>query len=324
MFSQASVVSRTDCAIRRGDWWGDTPTPLPITPGVDAVGKLFSVDSDSQRRYNLNVGDRVLALCSNRTGPPRGGNSRYLAIKPDQLVKVSDTVDPALAACLPETYLSAFQVLHLGQNAEERYQLGSLQGSSVLLVGKVISNEGRAMSELARTAGANVFALCPKSHFSKIVTQGIHPLDTNSIEWWEEVSGTIDCIACIDEDVATIHYKLLKPAGRVVQIKSDTCGHGHPPPKIVARKQRGKQKQPEDITTVYDVFEEWETNTECCKADLQFLILLLQQEKLHPRLLDRVPLNKVENAHELLIYKRLNGFIVCEPWLVAKSRAVLL
>lgn len=324
-------MSRTDCAIRRGEWWGADETLLPVTPGVDIVGKLFSIDSSSQKRYNLHVGDRVLTLCVRDEGPPRGGNARYIALKPDHLVKVPETIDPALASCLPETYLTAFQVLHLGTNDEIRYSPYSLQGQSIMIVGKAISNLGRALSQIGNSAGAYILALCPSGHFSKISAMGVTPLDINSIEWWDEVSSTIDSIICIDDDVATIHYRLLKSNGRVVHINSADCGASKlgsliPLPRD-GRKGRNikeTQQQPQDMTKVYDVFEEWRNHTERCKQDLQYLLALLGNEELDPRLLDRVSLDKVENAHELLTCKRLNGFIVCEPWLVAKSRAVLL
>jgi hypothetical protein len=35
-------------------------------------------------------------------------------------------------------------------------------------------------------------------------------------------------------------------------------------------------------------------------------------------------LNKVAKAQELLELKRLPGFLVCEPWMMSKKRAVYL
>ena len=72
----------------------------------------------------------------------------------------------------------------------------------------------------------------------------------------------------------------------------------------------------------FDIFEQWENNLELCKKDLVHLLKLVQQGELHPKILDRIPLSKVARAHELLESKRLTGFLICEPWMQSKKRAI--
>lgn len=95
--------------------------PLPNSPGVDVVGRLYRIDNESSKRHGLSKGDRVMSLTN------FGGNARYLAVAPEHLVKVPESIDPAEAACLAETYLTAFQVLHLGQGSSSRYKNTSLK-----------------------------------------------------------------------------------------------------------------------------------------------------------------------------------------------------
>jgi hypothetical protein len=47
---------------------------------------------------------------------------------------------------------------------------------------------------------------------------------------------------------------------------------------------------------------------------------LLQAKKISPRVLDRVPLGKVAKIQGILDEKRIQGFIVCEPWIKSMRR----
>jgi hypothetical protein len=47
---------------------------------------------------------------------------------------------------------------------------------------------------------------------------------------------------------------------------------------------------------------------------------LLQAGVISPRVLDRVSLKKVAKIQAVLDEKRIQGFIVCEPWIKSMSR----
>merc|ERR1740130_112266 len=159
---EASTVSETDCIIRQGLWWGDSKPSLPNTPGVDVVGKVYSVKQTTANAYGLQPKQTVVSLVK------WGGNSRFVTIHPNQLVKVADGLDPAQVACLPEAYLSAFQVLHKNQAGSLRYRENSLKGKSILILGCMTNNMGRAMIDLALNAGvATIYATAKKKHWKK-------------------------------------------------------------------------------------------------------------------------------------------------------------
>ena len=181
------------------------------------VGKIRTIDSRSAKRYKLEVGDRVMSLVK------WGGNSRYLRIKADQLVKVPKRVDPAEAACLAEAYLSAFQALQFNQSSWARYSSQSLIGKSILVIGGM-TNVGHAVIELATALGAmNVYATCKQRHQSKLKDLGAIPIDRKPRFWPSQVMGNMDLVidgtGDVEGDHANVsHFHALHEQGILVFI----------------------------------------------------------------------------------------------------------
>ena len=255
-----------------------------------------------------------------------GGNSRFVSAEPDSLIKIPRQVDPAEAACLAETYLSAFQVLHFGQSPASRYRKLSLKGKSLFIHGPVTSNFGRAIAQLAVDAGVeNIYATTKPKHVQNLMSMGIVPLSPDPVDWWEDLTGNIDLFISIEEKVIPLHYKLLSTSGHVI-----FTGHG----SDIAEEQDGGlsnkvacsrlRAERASKTHRFDLFKNWDENLPRCKKDLTYLLGLLQQRRIQPQIIDRIPLSKIARAQELVELKRHSGFLVCEPWLVSKSRVVSL
>lgn len=295
--------------------------PLPIVPGVDLVGKVETIDTRTAKQYKLKKGDRVVSLIR------WGGNSRYKRVGPQQLVKVPGVVDPAEVACLAETYLAAFQVVHHGQRVGLRYKQHSLAGKSILVLG-ALSNMGRAVVELANAAGAAiVYATGKGKKTDEIQRVGAKPL-SRKMEWLPVLAGKIDLIASSSLGGESSDYlKALKDNGAFIFMGATRkevdiiVSSWSQPIKLVSTS---KQTKMENKIHAYDVYASWDNNTEGCKRDLSHLISLLEKGAIKPRVLDRVPLNKVARAHEILDSKRLQGHLVCEPWIKSMQRAVYL
>jgi len=294
---------------------------LPNTPGVDIVGKLYRIDKDSSKRYKVSTGDRVISLTK------WGGNTRYLTVNPSQLVKIPEQIDPSEAVCLAETYMSAFQVLHFGQSPGSRYRPGALKGKSFLIIGAMTSNMGRAISQLATAATAqNVYATAKSKHFELLSDLGILPLSQDPLEWWEKLQGKIDLVISLDQEITSLYHKLLKDSGNIVKITKQGMNLQpdivqRPVSKAICSRHKSHEKSK---THTYDIFKEWDTNLDRCKKDLTHLVHLLKQRVVAPFILDRIPLSKVARAQEVVESSRDSGFLICEPWLVSKSRAVRL
>jgi NADPH:quinone reductase len=294
------------------------------------VGKVYRIKKSTEEQYELHPRQTVVSLTK------WGGNSRYMKIHPSQVVKVPDGLDPAEVACLPNTYLAAFQCLHMGQTGSRRYRDNSLKGKSVLIIGCMSNNMGKAIIELALCAGvANIYATCKKKHWKTLISYGVLPLSQDPYDWIQRIEGTIDLILApngnLREDVTPVHFRALLPKqGQLV-----LCGHrpvGNDIPINDWKKDQfpiscGKNKALANILNkshAYDVYESWDRKLELCKKDLSHLLLLLERGDLKPEVLDRLPLSKVAKAHDLLESKRLPGFLICEPWMRGKKRAVYL
>jgi NADPH:quinone reductase-like Zn-dependent oxidoreductase len=296
-------------------------SPLPNTPGVDVVGRIYRIDSETSKKYGWEVGDRIVSLVK------WGGNSRFLSINPSHVVSAPESIDPSSAVCLVETYLAAFQVLHLGQPQDLRYKDDALNGKNILLRGLSVSSMGHAIAQLAVIGGAvNVFAVAKHKHFEYLTSLGITPLNNDGKDWWKALAGKIDCIISCDEDVVAIPYKLLKGSGVVITLNS--FGRRKSGKTSVLKSGlniRGRLSMiPRSRMSSYDVYDQWDKDLGGCKLDLQYLLRLLSEHKIEPTVLDRISLNKVADAQDLIASKRLTGFIVCEPWLVGKSRTICL
>jgi len=293
--------------------------PLPNIPGVDYIGRICRVDSASSKKYGFSTGDRVLTLSK------WGGNTRYQRIDPFQAVKVIDDVDPAEAVCLTETYLAAFQVLYQGLFRAKRYRANSLKGLSVVLLGCTDPKFVEAVSQLGAFGGvANIYVTAKQRRFRQLKELGIKPLSKTTSEWTGTLRGTVDHIISFEEKVSEDKNAILSKVGRITLV---CCGDLEvdqkqaPTSKIVCQRNMSQQRA---VTSVYDIYKEWDEKTELCKNDLLHLIDLLRKQIITPNVLDRLPLTKVAKAHQIVGSKRLSGYLVCEPWLVAKSKAVRL
>ena len=206
----ASTVSSTDCSIRRGEW-PNVPLNPYIIPGVTLVGTVQSSQKDKNKRRSssnfsysspVQPGDRVLSLGTS------GGNSRYVCLPKSQLVKVPSQLEPDKVACLVETYLTAFQVLHSGQKGGARYRNNSLTGKSILILGGYTAT-GKALIELALVAGAeHCYALASQQstmrgdkssnhqrrEFETLAKWGAIPLSSDPQDWLTLIGRQIDVI----------------------------------------------------------------------------------------------------------------------------------
>lgn len=329
---EASIISETDCIIRQGLWWRDSKPSIPNTPGINMVGKVHCTKRATGKAYGLKPMQTVVSLIK------WGGNARFIKIHPKQLVKVPEGLDPAEVACLPECYLSAFQVLHMGRPGKSRYREGSMKGKSILILGCMTNNMGKAIVELALHAGVtNIYATAKKKHWETLISFGVMPLSPDPMEWIQRIAGTMDLVLApngnLREDVTPLYFRVLLPkygqlilsGHRVVgsDIPIDDWKKHHQAPTLACGKNKALQKILRNCLS-YDVYEEWEKSLDLCKRDMGHLLKLLGRKSIKPEVLDRIPLTKVARAHELLEAKRLPGFLVCEPWMKSKKRAVFL
>ena len=134
-----SAVNRADTLQRTGKY----PPPLGASEvlGLEASGIVSSVSTNVTFP---RVGDRVMALLSG------GGNADYVICQANQTMKVPINMSLRTASAVPETWLTAFQLLFLVANAKS--------GESVV-IHAAGSGVGTAAVQLASNRGLFVIAI---------------------------------------------------------------------------------------------------------------------------------------------------------------------
>ena len=350
---EASTVSFTDCLIRRNIATTFGPIALPMTPGVDCIGKIVYCGDLAEKRQGLQVGDRVCTL-----HPFLGGNSRFVTIPAKYVHPVPPSVDACQAACTVRSYLAAVQILY---RAGGMHNKTLKKGHKVLVTG-ANGNLGRAVVELAKIAGAKVYASCRKQH--KMFVRGELGADVwmseDPSKWKENLSMDIivDCVCFTGYKRSLL--KALGPdgvklviAGEAMQERSQIKRQKEQFSKMIGEDEFGADEQgfcgieivrpvltdkdiyqPERVSlfrrahkaihgmstspfsskvVTYNVFDSIESRPDLMADDLSLLFDLLECEVLNPRVAMTVDFEHVPKAHKMIENGGLQGAIVLRP-----------
>eukprot|EP00898_Chlorokybus_atmophyticus_P000336 jgi/Chlat1/1302/Chrsp118S08658 len=122
---------------------GQYPVPPGINPilGVEVAGEVEAKGDKCSSTWQ--VGDRVMALL---TG---GGYAEYVVVDERMAMPIPDNLDYVQAAAIPETWLTAYQLL---------FFIGKLQQGDSVLIHAAGSGVGTAAIQLAVQCGAQVIA----------------------------------------------------------------------------------------------------------------------------------------------------------------------
>ena len=133
-----SALNRADTLQRKGLY----PAPAGVTDilGLECAGTVAELGAGCTK---FAVGDRVMCLLSG------GGYAQYALSQEGCAIKIPDDLAMETAAAIPETWLTAFQLLHL---------VGEVQEGDVVLVHAGASGVGTAATQLAVAAGARVIS----------------------------------------------------------------------------------------------------------------------------------------------------------------------
>lgn len=133
----ATALNRMDLLQAAGRY----PVPPGVTEilGVELAGEIVSGHAEG-----FSIGDKVMALVSG------GSYAEYATVEATQLMPIPDGLSMTQAAAIPETWLTAFQLLHLVG--------GPLEENETVVVHAAGSGVGCAATQLAVGSGARVFA----------------------------------------------------------------------------------------------------------------------------------------------------------------------
>lgn len=306
LLMQASTVSYSDCAIRRGIGFEViNPTGLPTTPGMDLVGTIMAVGESVK---GFKVGDRVAALV--RTG----GNARYAHVPQSDLVEVPKACDAAEAVCMVSTFMTAYQCLRLVTNDNF-----TLNGKRILITGG-IEPVGQALIQLCVRAGATeIYATAPDHRHRYLKTVlGACPLPVNPKSWLDSIKGTMDIVfdgTCYD-NLESVSASLNKN-GTLISVGMSSLLKREKPSVLGAPLSAYWVKLKSQIMSNSQSYEVWNSfvaNKDGYKLDLEILFHLLKKKFIKPHIAKRIALSEVAEAHYSLEKETTRGEIVCLPW----------
>jgi tumor protein p53-inducible protein 3 len=123
------------------------PPPPGVTDvmGLEFVGEVVAYGSSVAAEASLPIGTRVMGLLSG------GGNAGYAVVPATHMIPVPDALASRNAAGIPETWLTAFQLLRL---------VGNATSSDRILIHAAASGVGTAAVQIAKhVIGATVIGV---------------------------------------------------------------------------------------------------------------------------------------------------------------------
>ncbi len=303
----AAGTGFTDTAIRRGNY-PDVKDKPPFTLGYDFAGE---VDKLGPGVTGLSVGQRVVDM------PVIGGYSQYCVRPGVSLIAMPDGVDPAAAACLPLSYMTAYQMLH----RMRRFQVGDrilIQGAS----GAV----GTALLDLGRQMGLRMLGTCSPAKFELVRSYGATPIDyrgndiVTKVRAWnaEGVDGVFDAIGGHRQWADAM--ACLRPGGLLVAYGAQYIARGEDSllsvlwgfAKLFAwwnwAAPGGRR------AAFYIITKRREQKPDEYREDMRSLLEMLAKGDLHPLIAARRPLRDVIAVHEDIDAGRISGKVILLPW----------
>jgi NADPH:quinone reductase-like Zn-dependent oxidoreductase len=297
----ASGLEYTDVVIRRHLYPQTMRRKTPFVMGYDVVGEI---DQLGEGVSGFQLGDRVADLTV------LGSNAAYRTLRADHLTRVPASVDPAEAATLILSWMTAYQLLH--RSARVR------PGQRVLVQGAA-GAVGQALLVLGKLAGLELWGTARGAHAGLLRELGATPIDYQREDFTRAFPGGFDVVF---DGVGKGGYgrslSALKRGGLV-------CAYGYtggtqqgPLTQLtwLARQYveflwkwlpRGKHIRIYSINLMRAQHPDW------FKEDLERLFAMLETGIIRPRVAERLSFDEVADAHQRLEAGGLAGKLVLCP-----------
>ena len=133
---EAVAANRADLLQTRGQY----PPPAGVTHVIGLECSGYVVDPQT----NVVTDRRVMALLSG------GGYAQFAKVNKDHLIDIPEELSFETAACIPEKFLTAYQLL---------YHIANIQEDETALILAGASGVGTSMIQLCNYAGASSIAI---------------------------------------------------------------------------------------------------------------------------------------------------------------------
>jgi len=188
---------------------------------------------------------------------------------------------------------------------------------------------------VASAGGAEYcYALAKEGRHEGIRHRGGIPLSMNPDQWLTLIGRQIHILVVVadsnglhKDDVTPAHFKAVRDDGHVIFIgppgvnprNANEAPSGRPlsssspnPSRLMCKSLKGSLLERSNF---FNLFDSWGFDPKMGRRDLEHLITMLEEERIRPVVLERVPLSKVARVHSILETRSVPGFIVCAPWI---------
>ncbi len=298
----ASGVAFADVLMRRGKYPG-VPKP-PFTPGYDVVGEVEELGAGVS-----GVGTRVAALTQ------IGGNAQSVVVPAEELVPVPDGVDAAEAASLTLNYVTAYQML---------YRVAKVEPGERVLVHGAAGGVGTAMLQLGRLQGLETYGTASSGKHDLVSGLGATPIDYKAEDFVQRtMSLTGDGVDAVFDPIGGGHlarsWRTLRRGGRLVGYgAASTIDTGGLATAGILAGTLGRITLWNALPNgkkagFYAILSFKKRHPEAFKEDLSLLLGLLAEGSIEPVIAERLPLEGVARAHELMESAGVRGKILLLP-----------
>jgi NADPH2:quinone reductase len=289
---EAAGVNYADVMQRRGLYFGG-PKP-PFVPGLEVAGTIASVGEGVS---NLSIGDPVTALVSS------GGYAERVAASAAAVTSRSPDVSAEAGAAFPINFYTADFALHFCGNVRE--------GSDVL-VHAAAGGVGTAAVQLAKQAGARVFATASsREKLERVRGLGADVLVDYTKEDFLEVvmretggKGVGLVLESVGGEVFEKSVKALRPLGRLVVFGVASSDVRRPDPRDMLFR---------NLWIIGLHLSTLMQTPEAVGPATERLSRLLASGAVAPQIGQVLPLEEAARAHELLSDRASYGKIVLKP-----------
>jgi NADPH:quinone reductase-like Zn-dependent oxidoreductase len=301
----ASSLNYTEVLIRRHLYPQTMRLRPPFVMGYDVVGEIDQL-GDGVR--NFQIGDRVADMTV------VGSDADYRTLRADDLTRVPAIVDPAEAATLILSWMTAYQLLHRAARVQ--------RGQRVLVHGAA-GAVGQALVVLGRLAGLELWGTARGEHMALVRELGATPIDYQREDFTRAVPGGFDVIVDgVGEDGYRRSYAALRRGGLLCAIGFSASVEGQrrmlPIVMEIARLYLWRLLPGGKRARFYSVNAMRARHPSWFKEDLERLFDLLATGAIRPRVADRISFDEVREAHRRLEAGDLLGKLVLCPELPSR------
>ena len=298
----ASSLNYTDVLIRRHLYPQTASYRLPFVIGYDVVGEIDRLGAGVA---GFGIGDRVADMTVT------GSNACYRTLRAADITPVPPGVDPAEAATLILSWMTAYQLIH---------RAGRVRPGQSMLVHGAAGAVGQALLILGGIAGLEMWGAARGRHGSLIQSLGATAIDYDREDFAMARPGGFDLIVDgIGEDGYRRSFAALKRGGLLLAIGfSASVEARQGMASILMRIARlylwrwlpgGKRARFYSINVMRARHKDW------FRQDLAQLFAMLEAGTIRPRVAERIGFDEVVDAYRRIEAGGIEGKIVLCPGL---------